>query len=265
MSITLDIIDGARVTETAQGLEVTRVAHIKGISGDRVLRARAAIEAPGMPRYGDVHPAWGDLRVVDIQLSAIDAQQWTAQIIYRVPSAGELAHMGAAGVVIERSWFAVTVTEERNTDINGERLYHWYKGRPLTPVLIGSTLTWQRTTTQFLWKNELAEVQRPSVGARIVMSELSDIRERLPFSGAINSARWSGYGPGEWLLGGMESREERGRWVNTHELFYNPDTWRFESVVEYFGAPPDDATAGNGIARFDVYPSMNFNLLPFRL
>lgn len=266
MTVQLERIDDATVRHDASGVQVVRRALLSNIGGPSALRQRAALEAGGLPRYGDRHPAWPDLRVVDVALSAIDIAQWEVAITYRVPDPNELAHMESVGTVIDRSWFAVTVTEEAVTDINGERLYHWYSGNPLTPSIIGSGVSFSRSLSrQLIWKNEAAEVQRPSVGARITVSEQASIEDNLRFSGSINSAFWSGYQPKTWLVGGMESRWDRDRWLNTYELFYKADTWRFESRVEYFGAPPDDATEGNGIAFFDVYPQENFNRLPFGL
>lgn len=97
------------------------------------------------------------------------------------------------------------------------------------------------------------------------MSDRESIKPLLGFSGTINQGFWSGYPPRTWLLGGIDSRLDRDRWLNSYELFYKPDTWRFRSVVEYYGAPPSDATLGNGIAEFDVYADSNFNSLPFQL
>lgn len=268
MTVQLEQIADATVRQDGSGVQVVRRARLTGITGPAGLRQRAALEATGLPRYGDRHPAWPELRVVDVALSPIDVAQWDAAITYRVPDANELAHMESTGTVIDRTWFAVTVSEELVTDINGERLYHWYKGNPLQPSILAGGIggiRWSRATTQLLWKNEAAEVQRPSIGVRVTVSESSSIEDRLSFSGSINGAYWSGYAPKTWLIGGMESRWDRDRWLNTYELFYKADTWRFESRVEYFGAPPDDATVGNGIAFFDVYPQENFNRLPFGL
>ena len=58
---------------------------------------------------------------------------------------------------------------------------------------------------------------------------------------------------------------DRGRWLNTYEVVYRADTWRLRSDIEFNGAPPSDATEGNGIEFFDVYPTANFNNLGFSL
>lgn len=267
MTVRLDFVEDATVTQDAGGIQAIRRARITGIAGPATLRQRQALDAPGLPRFGDPHPAWGDLKVVAIQVDPVDVQTFDAQITYRVPTPQELAHMGAGGTVIDRQWFAVTVTEELNQDVNGERLYHWYTGNPVAPSIVaGSGVVFQRSLAKVLvWKNELAEVQRPSVGARIIMSDRQSVQGLLDFSGTINQAFWSGFPPQTWLIGGIDSRLDRDRWINSFELFYKPDTWKFRSVVEYFGAPPSDATLGNGIADFDVYQSANFNRLPFQL
>jgi len=266
MTLILDIVDGATVRQTAAGVEAIRRARITGAKGPATERARLAFETPGLPRYGDAHPSIAGLRVVDINLEAVDTEQWEATITYRVPDPNELATMEPAGTVIDREWFSTTITEEIVQDINGGRLYHWYAGNPLTPLIIGSGIKWARSASpQFVWKNESAEVQRPSVGARVVITSAASLKAFIALGGTINGGWWSGYPPRTWLIGGVQSRWERTRWVNTWELLYNPDTWRFRSVVEYFGAPPDDAIEGNGIALFDVYRDENFNRLGFEL
>jgi len=109
-------------------------------------------------------------------------------------------------------------------------------------------------------------VQIPSVGARVIIPEATDPRPRLAFIGRVNNAYWSGYPPRTWVfLGPSSGRKERGRWVNTYELLYRQDTWDLESVIEFNGAPPSDATLGNGIARFRIYDSANFGALGFEL
>lgn len=265
MTVELDFIQDAIVRQDNAGVEVTRRARLKQ-RGQKETAQRQALEAPGLPRYGDRHPSFPDLKLVNITLTPIDVATWDGVLIYRKPTPSDLIQTEAAGTVIDRAWFAITVTEQRNTDVSGERLYHWYSGFPLTPSITGSSIKFSRSLAkQLVVKNETAEIQRPTVGTRITVIENDNIEQRVDFSGTINASRWSGYGAQTWLLGGLDSRLDQGRWVNAYELFYKPDTWKFESVVEYFGAPPSDATLGNGIARFDVYAKMNFNALPFTI
>lgn len=265
MSVQLNLIEDATVRQDANGLFATRRALIRGVRGPADERPRRALEATGLPRYGDPHPAWGELKLSDIQLTPVDAETWEARLSYREPSAGDLVNMVAPGSVIDRNWFALTVTEELVQDINGERLYHFYTGSPLTPTIIGNGVVFQRTANQLVWKNERAEVQRPSIGVRVTISDIRTIERLLEFAGTVNEGTWSGYPAQTWLIGGMDSRREGNRWINTIEFFYRPETWKFKSVLEYFGAPPDDATEGNGIEFFDVYRAKNFNRLGFGL
>ena len=268
MRVELDYVQGATVRQNANGIEVVRRARISELAGPKVLRQREALDAVGLPRYGDRHPAWGDLRVVEIDLTSLDVGQFEAQITYRYPSPTELAHMESVGTVIDRQWFAVTVTEAKTTDINGDALRNFYYGDPLTPNISAGRLRLTKLFGQLAIKADNAEIQRPSIGARVTMSEADSIAPLLTQGfgqGGINLGRWSGYPPKTWLVGGMDSQWERDRWVNTYELFYKPDTWQFRSTVEWYGAPPSDATVGNGIQIFDVYPTVNFNQLPFTL
>lgn len=266
MSVALDKIENATVRQDARGIEVTRTAHLRNISAapDRV--AAAALYAPGMPRYGDVHPAFPQLRVVDIALAAIDIKQWRATIVYREPSAQERAHALPLGSVIDVQWFSAQVTEDRLFDANGERMFHYYVGRPETLTIIGGNVRRTRSTTRQIGvKSERASIEVPSLGARVTMVESGDPRSRRGFIGKLNSAFWSSEAPKTWVFAGLSGQYENGRWINQYELLWREDTWRLRSVIEFNASPPSDATEGNGIAYFDVRGLANFNQLGFSL
>ncbi len=267
MTVHLDYIANAGVRHDAQGVTVTRKGRISEIGGTVVGRSRAALHAPGLPRYGDTHPDWPDLRVVDVVLVPIDTKQWDVTIIYREPGPEQLAHMEPIGRVIDVQWFASNVTVERSLDANGERMVHVYSGWPEVPTVIAGRQTFRRSTALVTaWKAETAEIQLPAVGVRVLIAESRDPSSRLDYVSKVNGGYWSGYAPGTWLfVGPISGVLERGRWLNTYELLHRPDTWRLHSVVEVYGAPASNATEGNGIRSFDVFADANFGQIGFTL
>lgn len=264
MTVKLDKLREATVRQDFRGVEVTRQARLTGISGDSQRRPREALEAQGLPRYGDPHPAWPDLRCVEINLVPVDVSQWEASLVYRSPTPEEKVNVLPVGTVSDVSWFATTVTEERSFDVNGNAMWHYYSGKPVRPVIIGRGVKFKPTTlTQIAVKHERATVQKPSIGARVLIPESASIQKKLGYVGSINRQGWSNYPARTWLVGAVDSRFEQGRWHNTYTLYYNPETWRFRSVVDWAGTVPSDARVGNGIAYFSVYPETNWNVLGF--
>lgn len=267
MTVQLDQIQNASLRHGAQGVELQRIAHLSNISARPDAVHAAALFAPGMPRYGDPHPSFPELHVVDIALEALDIKQWRATLTYREPSPAERAHFAPLGSVIDVEWFSTQVTVDKLYDANGERMFHWYGGNPTTITLVGGNVVETRIAggRAIGTKAERADVQIPSVGVRVTLVENTNPRTRQRFIGMTNVGYWSGDPPQTWLFVGLAGRQERRRWINTYELAYRQDTWLLESIIEFNGAPPSDATEGNGITRFKVYPSNNYQRLGFEV
>ncbi len=265
MTVHLDKILNATAREDRNGVQLTRIAHLTAINARPDAVHAAALRADGMPRFGDPHPSFPGLRALDIVLEAIDVKQWRATITYREPSPEERGRFVPLGTVSDVEWFSTQVTVDRLYDAEGKRMFHWYAGNPTAITIVGGNVVETRVAgfRAVGVKAERADVQVPSVGARVTIPERTNPRTRQRFIGMTNRGYWSGDPPQTWLFVGLAGRLERGRWINTYEVIYRQDTWLLESVIEFNGAPPSDATLGNGITRFKVYASDNFNQLGF--
>ena len=84
MSLQLDQVDQATIRHDANGIEAIRRGLLRNVTGSPGDQPRAALFAPGLPRYGDVYPPIPSLRVVDIQLTPIDVQSWDVTIVSRI-------------------------------------------------------------------------------------------------------------------------------------------------------------------------------------
>lgn len=266
MTVELDYLENAEVVHDERGIVARRTGRLSDITGNPEAKPRAALEAVGLPRYGDPHPAWNNLKASTIVLRAIDVKQWQVEIEYREPTANEKALSTPIGEVVEVTWFSTNVTIDVLYDARGRRMFHWYAGYPTSLQISGGRIFETSTGGRQLGvKAERGSVQIPSVGARVLMAEATDPRKRLGFIGKVNSNFWSGFKPRTWLFAGLAGNLDRGRWLNTYEIIYREDTWRLRSDIEFNGVPPSDASVGNGIRFFDVYPLRNFNNLGFSL
>ncbi len=267
MTVHLDKVDNATVRQDAKGITAVRVAHLSNIGGRPDTVHADALSAAGLPRWGDTHPAFPTLRLLDIVLEAIDTRQWRGILTYREPSAEDRLFLAPLGTVAEVEWFSTQVTVDKLYDAEGNRMFHWYAGSPTSVLSVGGNIVETRMAglRALAVKAERADVQIPSVGARVTMAEATNPRTRQAYIGATNRGYWSGDPPQTWLFVGLAGRFERDRWINTYELVYRQDTWDLESVIEYNGSPPSDATVGNGITYFRVYQSANYQQLGFEL
>lgn len=266
MSLQLDLVEQATIRQDASGIEAVRRGLLREVGGAAKERQRSALNAPGLPRYGDVYEPIPELRVVDIQLTPFDVASWNVTVIYRVPTPTERAHILPLGSVVDVQWFSANATVDRLYDANGQRMFHWYAGNPTSlTIQSGNVVEVRSNTRQIGVKAERGEVPVPSAGARVTLTEASDPRTRLGFIGKVNAGYWSGNPPKTWFFANLSGARERDRWINTYELLYRADTWRLRSDIEFNGAPPSDASEGNGIQFFNVFESANFNALGFSL
>ncbi len=93
----------------------------------------------------------------------------------------------------------------------------------------------------------------------------------LAYAGCVNSATWRGFGPRTWLCLPIDGSTIDGVWYrNVYRFAYNPNTWdQYVVFKNVDGAIPPDIAAtivtdgsvmsGNGWARFELYPSTDFN------
>ena len=164
MSLVLDMVEQASIRHDATGITATRTGLLREIGGPVTARARAALTAPGLPRYGDVYTPIPSLRAIDVQLNPIDTKSWAVQVIYREPNEAERAHMVPLGTVVDVQWFSSNVTVDRLYDANGERLFHWYAGYPTSISVSGYNVVEVRSTTR---QASPMRATSPSPGRRV--------------------------------------------------------------------------------------------------
>lgn len=256
-----DTLDDGEVRNTSRGWEATRGFRVAGLSGPTARRLTDAVMFPGVPRYGERHPSL-PINVVDVQARYLpdSPHDVSIRVSYRVPDEEE--SLGGEDGEGEIEVDAVLISSMTYRDVHGEIMRVQYDGVPYLYTVNGET---QSAGHVQILKVITATVERPQVTVRVNRTEgQPPIAKAIRYSGRVNQSAIWGYGAGTWLCRRISSRAvSGGRHKVTYELVLDPSGWRLEGAVDYTGLIPFDATPGNGIEYFTVYPSVDF--APLRL
>lgn len=263
MKVTLDWIEGARVTKTREGWEITRMALIEGLTGAKDVRLAQAADAPGLPAIGDRHPYAAQAYCERIEVEPQTSSAGIARVacIYQTANRDTLANVsapanGAPTNVLSVQFFAQTQEELTTVD---------YLGRPMIVEYRGGGLEQGENGVAFLLASTnlvQASVRRPIFGVRIRHERAELPRELAPaLIGTVNVAPWSGFPALTWLCTAFEADTAGGIVTSTFEALYNPLTWRVRHVFEAGGRVPAGVSAGNGVDVFDVHPPADWSRL----
>lgn len=252
-----DIVEGDLV-RGEDGIQHTRVFLVEGVQGNGPARLKNALETSGIPVDREPHPVIAGIRAIDTRVELVNRDPSTAKITvtYGVPSGGTNGEEGGTGLV---EFSSETTSEEVTEDING---------RPIeTEYITGiASITTQRHTV---------EVQRPAPVVTLKRIERTLPRANMiRFTGAVNSAAWSGFRAGTWLCRGINANEnDRGTYDVSYVFLYSDD-WRAEVKYQNGGFVPTDVPVvfdkstgifiRNGVSLWPVYKLEDFNALGVR-
>lgn len=252
MSVITDLISANSLTRTSSGFSSERSFLVDNVPGTPEARLYNAVSTAGIPQINDPHPVLPDVIVTNVSAKpTTDPSQIIVTVSYSIPEVDEESIIEAeedvpgsysltlaSNTAVELTWF----------DINGNLLEATWGGG------------WKRT-----YKS--VEVQRPQLTAifnRIQLEPPS--ASQLLFIGKVNAVTWSGYPPKTWLCTAVNSEQVKSGKHNVEYIFvYKYDNWRVEIYSNLTGEEiaeiPYDRDSGNGYAKYDVYPSANFNNL----
>ena len=257
MRVVPDYLDGrATAIVSRQGNEATRLFLVTDIPGGAADKLARATNAPEIPGIGSPHPYLKGARLESLQAVPISDDPAKAVVIaeYRTPNADNISQQFAPEVaadasVLEVQLFTQTFDEQTTVDRNDERMIVGFHGQGFAQAGISQ-----------LADLVVATVKRPRLGVRIRHERPSLPRQLAgDILGAVNAREWSGYAALTWLCTNFSTRSESGVVVTEFEALYNPDTWRVRHELQIAGRVPEQATLGNGIGVFDVYPEFDFN------
>jgi hypothetical protein len=261
-----DIIEQSTIKRDKDGYSVDRFYIVDSVGGKAESRLYTAITKSGVPQFGDGHPTIPGIQVTSVSAAPISNSQIRIGVTYGVPSVDDEqeqqedtgANEGTASVVLTTA----VENEVVYNDINGELLLVTYNRY----ATVGDP-TSNFQPTKFYGS---ATVQRPQLQAVFTRTENS-----LPLSalashlGKVNSSPWSGYPAKTWLCTSISANEDKGKFEVSYTFNQRDTGWRAFIVVPLTRAEasdfPLDLDSGNGIARYDVYESADFNALGLSL
>lgn len=259
MAVTIDIVDGGSGKLTADGWEFTRVAVIKGVTGDGDARIyNAVVELVGVTGdIGAAHPTVLTTFLAEINAEPDATDIIRARLLYRTnqgtlttnPTDPEDVLIRIGGRLMDR---------ETNKDRHGELMEVRY--------VDGAGNTRKQTGT--------VGVLRPEYSLRFeVVMTAAELPGQVAkqFLGKVNSPGWwhdpetaADY---KWLCTAVdgESRDGGATYQMTFEFQYREEGW--DTTVAYndpeTGRVPPDVVDDLGIVDFEMYDDVDFNAAPF--
>jgi len=256
MSVISNIIGGETISLTSSGWSATVVYLVTDLTGNANQRAYKAITTPGIPTYGQTHPAVSSMQVSNIEARPVDennTKKFMVTVQYEQlkpedqPPSESVQPQIQVGSSVES-----TVTQK---DVNGDQILvsHTYTDTDAD----GNIAT--RTDTQ----GGEVEYQIPSTSVSFSRRENASpaFKSRL-FVGKTNSTTWGNDPPGTWLCTRIEGvSDDGGQTFNvTYEFQHNRDTWAATVVFidPDTGRPPEGLVNGTGLKHVQVYQRADF-------
>ena len=249
MTVIKDLVSEQKLRRDVDGYTVERSFIVTGVSGQGEARLYNATITSGIPQYGEPHPIIPDVQVTNIDASTLESgKDIMVNILYGIPSDEEAADAAGTGVgTIEVS--SNLVSEQRFADINGV---------PLTAT--------HRSAFGILVQSGTVDVQKPQQQVSFTRMEPIIPKNNINnFLGKVNDKIWSSYPAKTWLLSAISVREIKGEFEVLYTFSHDINTWRAVVTALLTQADADafplDEDTGNGIARYDVYETANFDQL----
>ena len=279
--VTVDIDDGPSVEITKDGPRATRIARVFGVKGTGAARLWFALNAPGVPRYGDLHPVVEGLPVGHVHAAfesgSTDIATVTCEYFY--PTGGNM-HFANIEDVRESGLPQLEIT---STVQPATTQFYLDDAGNKHQILLPYTRTdpTTQTSTELPLQSGTVEYQLPMTVFRYMRRERTPvdvIRDKSrAYVGTINSiAIFGEAGIHYWMCTRLDGvSDDAGRTSNvSYEFQRHPDTWNPVAIYtdpdtqrHVTDAAPllPGVTNGqrvvNGIGRFRIYEAKDFEEL----
>lgn len=268
MGAILNRIERGSVRRDADGWVVEEHAYVDDVGGNDRARMYNATNAPGLPRYGSAHPSVPGvfLASIDVRPEAGSNSQFAVVLTYRRPGQNGTAPLnpgarfGPATIALSSD----VADEEVLKDVDGNRLIVKFSGSYTRLQWVAGELLQFSTSVPYAFGQHTAVVSRPQLVVRVSRFE----RDRpttvaRQVTGAVNRTRWDEFAPRTLLCTSVDASLADDGYQVSYIFRYNPETWRFRALINLGGGanPPPEATIGNGIEEYDVYPLYDYNSL----
>lgn len=267
MSITLDIIEGHNATLDADGLKLTRIAKITGLTGTAAEKIVRALDYPGMPQRLDEHPAKSSCRLRSINVDAVDSDSVTCTLNYAEStvsssSSGGYPELGQPPVV-EVGTSVSQVTSNKDVDGNDIVVSYVY---PATYVTSSGEKPFKdlseadRTVTQ---SGEYSKFAPESAITYKTTEYVSPGNKSTIYAGKVNDGIWQGGEVGTWLCARISGfTDDAGlTYKCNYEFWYRSSGWNSDEAIfidPNTGRPPADLVIDVGRKKIKSYLSSHF-------
>lgn len=261
--VTIDIREGASITDRFGLYETTRIALVSGLLPPTgVSQLYVAINTPGVPGMFEVHPTITNIICLERTARAIDTGIIEVTCTYGIPD----PQSGAAppgDTISSPIQFQVGTSVQQvqtNKALDGA-------GNPTIIMKVGYT-----KDGELKEQGGLVEKLVPKTSYSAVRTEdISPLSKSRTYVGKLNLTPLFGDPVGSWMCTGINGVSSDGgnTYVVTYEFQY---LGAEEAKANIFyidpetGKPPKDATTGTepgGLAVFDIYNKIDFTPLTF--
>lgn len=277
MKVIPDLVRGS-IRRDVGGWSATRVFHAPlPEGGDPTSAPYRAAQLPGIPKYGDPHPAIPGITVSSISVDHDETQDgfnYNVTVEYSGDSEGTapgLENTGIKGIDVATS----TVTAQTIRDANGKIMIVRYEGPEFVIAGFEGGMWSPGTEDQIVRYAYENRVQPVEYDLPTVTVSVTRERNKSSHVASINAAtltnlgKWSGLGAKQWLSLGIDSTlNSNGKFDWRYQFAVAPQ--RTDNVTWMHRAEPvirDDSTGysvklsnsvGNGIEYFNIYKPVNF-------
>lgn len=260
ITVELDKMQGHNVVQSENGWELTRMAIVKGVTGDgdeRLVNAIISTEvrAAGMPTLYDEHPAVSAAILRELRPKPIDTETVEVTLIYR-SNGFQVFPQDTAQIAVGSSVQQVSTNRDRsNSDLSvshtwtaAEKNKHGVS--PTTsPDTQGGEITVFKPQTTFEYS---------------IRQNYSPDAYSLSYVGKLNNAPWKGGAAGTWLCTGINGRSSDNgvTYDVTYSFQYQAGGWNPSYFYRMPDGRPPAVTDTSSLKQADYYETADFAGMP---
>jgi len=260
ISVELDKMQGHNVVQSENGWELTRMAIVKGVTGDgdeRLVNAivSAEVRTAGMPTIYDEHPAVPAAILRELRPRPIDSETVEVTLVYR--SNGFVSFpKNAAQITVGASVQQVSTNRDKNnadlsvshTWTTAEKDKHGVS--PTTsPDTQGGEITVFKPQTTFDYA---------------IRQNYAPDAFSLSYVGKVNSSTWKGGSAGTWLCTSINGRssDNGSTYDVTYSFQYQAAGWNPFYFYRMPDGRPPAVTDANSLKQVSYYETADFTGMP---
>ena len=258
MAVKLDLIDGNAGRQTEEGLELTRIAVVTGVTGAAHKKLINALAVEGMPTIGSGHPDLATCKLRTIELDSVTGDTIKLRLQYsQRAQGGDWYPPPEEPAQIEVGSSLTQV--ETNKDIDGNLItveYTYPDDYKLDEKLQGKTI------------KQCSLVSRMTPETTLIFHTTEYVSpgyKSKQYTNRVNDSVWQSGDAKTWLCTGIVGRSNDGgaTFKVTYTFQYREDGWDEEAMFidPNTGRPPEDVEDGVGIKKIKSHKTANFDAI----